>query len=467
MSAPQRSRAVDVAVVGGGVIGLSIAWRLACRRALSVAVYDARRRARWRILARGRRHARAPRSRRSTGPAGRQRPAGSDSRRWPAGRRSRRKHRAGRFGVDVGLRTTGTLVLGLRDRDEAEALEREIAFRQSLGAAARATRLLGSEGASAGARARAGRCASALHAPSDQQRGSAAGRGRASLAQRWRRGATLAPWLWCRRACGSLSASARACTRRACARPEDGVRVASVHPEGVRLEGVRPRRWRNERCRCRARGAGGRCLVGRRPRGFWGAAQHAGAAAQAAVSTVPVSAWSRARPCACATPTWPGSVRPCRSASTAATSVPRRPGRSLRPRRHGRGARLRHDRDRRWRARAAARRLARSLPGRRASSSSRRSRSACAPDAPGQPADRGSRGAGRPWQSSTTGHPPQRDPARAADRRRSWPPTLTKSARVADQRGQDALADLRSLRNATASDVPLIASSRLQEALAV
>jgi len=108
----------DVAIVGAGIVGLSIAHR-AAREGMSVAVYD-----------------RDPAAAASTVAAGMLAPVTeaefgnpellelglAAAERWPA------------FAAELGveLRTTGTLLVA-RDRDEAEALEREHAFRERLG----------------------------------------------------------------------------------------------------------------------------------------------------------------------------------------------------------------------------------------------------------------------------------------------------------------------------------------------
>jgi glycine oxidase len=128
------AHAVDVAVVGGGVIGLAVAWR-ARQRGLSVAV-----------LERGTVGAEcatgvaagmlAPVAEVEFGEAGR--------RVLELGLRSARMwvdfaaELEDAAGVEVGLRQTGTLVLA-RDEDEARELERQFAFRESLGL--RVTRL--------------------------------------------------------------------------------------------------------------------------------------------------------------------------------------------------------------------------------------------------------------------------------------------------------------------------------------
>jgi glycine oxidase len=125
----------DVAVVGGGVIGLAAAWR-ARQRGLEVAVLD-----------RGDLGAGASRA-----AAGMLAPVAEadaqerellafnleSARRWPAFA----QELADVTGIDVGYRACGTLLLA-RDRDEAEHVERERALRERLGL--RVERLLGSE----------------------------------------------------------------------------------------------------------------------------------------------------------------------------------------------------------------------------------------------------------------------------------------------------------------------------------
>jgi glycine oxidase len=127
--------ATDVAVIGGGVIGLAIAWR-ARARGLGVTVFDGR----------------DPGSGASSVAAGMLAPVteaeagerallalGMESaRRWPAFAAELRDV----TGVDVGYRACGTLVVA-RDGDEAEALDREVALRERLGL--RTARLLPSE----------------------------------------------------------------------------------------------------------------------------------------------------------------------------------------------------------------------------------------------------------------------------------------------------------------------------------
>jgi glycine oxidase len=125
----------DVAVVGGGVIGLAIAWR-ARQRGLEVLLLD-----------RGDLGAGASRA-----AAGMLAPVAEadaqerallvqnleSARRWPAFA----AELADVTGVEVGYRACGSLLLA-RDRDEAELVERERALRERLGLAVE--RLLGSE----------------------------------------------------------------------------------------------------------------------------------------------------------------------------------------------------------------------------------------------------------------------------------------------------------------------------------
>ncbi len=131
---PSNDRAFDVAVVGGGIVGLAVAWR-ARLHGLSVTV-----------LERGAIGAQcasgvaagmlAPVSEVEFGEAGRRvLDLGLRSARmWP----EFAAELAREAGVEVGLRQSGTLVLA-RDEDEARALERQLVLRESLGL--RATRL--------------------------------------------------------------------------------------------------------------------------------------------------------------------------------------------------------------------------------------------------------------------------------------------------------------------------------------
>ncbi len=129
------SRSFDVAVVGGGVIGLSVAWR-AAQRGLSVVVLE-------------RAEPGGGTSRYAAGmlaPVTEADPAQRSMLRLglasASGYRAFVDELADAGGQDPGLLECGTLVAA-RDRDEAEALERELAMRQSLGLAVR--RLLASE----------------------------------------------------------------------------------------------------------------------------------------------------------------------------------------------------------------------------------------------------------------------------------------------------------------------------------
>jgi glycine oxidase len=127
----------DVAVVGGGAIGLAVAWRCA-QRGADVVVCDAG------ALGAGASRVAAgmlaPVSEVEYGPAGRHLlELGLDSvRRWPAFA----AELSNASGTESRLRQTGILLVA-RDRDAAEALERERAFRESLGL--RVTRLRPSE----------------------------------------------------------------------------------------------------------------------------------------------------------------------------------------------------------------------------------------------------------------------------------------------------------------------------------
>jgi glycine oxidase len=131
------ARGADLIVVGAGVIGLTVAWR-ARAKGMSVTVLE-----RGEIgmgtsqVAAG---MLAPVAEVEFGEAGRSAlELGLHSAElWPGFAAELRQV----SGEDVGLRRTGTLVLA-RDEDEVRELERQIAFRESLGL--RTTRLLGSE----------------------------------------------------------------------------------------------------------------------------------------------------------------------------------------------------------------------------------------------------------------------------------------------------------------------------------
>ena len=132
-----NSSTVDLAILGGGIVGLSVAWR-ARLRGMSVAVLERD------TLGAGATHVAAgmlaPVAEVEFGQAGR--------RLLDLGLRSARMwpHFAAELEqaseVDVGMRRSGTLVVA-RDEDEARELERQLAFRESLGL--RATRLRASE----------------------------------------------------------------------------------------------------------------------------------------------------------------------------------------------------------------------------------------------------------------------------------------------------------------------------------
>ncbi len=128
---------VDLAVLGGGIIGLSVAWR-ARLAGMSVLLLERDE------LGSGATHVAAgmlaPVAEVEFGEAGRRvlelgmRSAGM----WPDFAAELEQA----SGIDVGLRRTGTLVVA-RDDDEAHELERQLAFRESLGL--RALRLRASE----------------------------------------------------------------------------------------------------------------------------------------------------------------------------------------------------------------------------------------------------------------------------------------------------------------------------------
>ncbi|HTE62077.1 MAG TPA: glycine oxidase ThiO [Solirubrobacteraceae bacterium] len=113
----------DVAVVGGGPIGLASAWR-AVQRGLRVTVLDAGDPGAWHVAA----GMLAPVAEANFGED-----ALLDlSLRAAAGYPAFCAELAEASGVDPGLRRTGTLVVA-RDRDEAESLDRLLAFRRRLG----------------------------------------------------------------------------------------------------------------------------------------------------------------------------------------------------------------------------------------------------------------------------------------------------------------------------------------------
>jgi glycine oxidase len=122
-----NSEAVDLAILGGGIVGLSVAWR-ARAAGMSVAVLERG------TLGAGATHVAAgmlaPVAEVEFGEGGRRalELGMRSARMWPAF--AAELERAS--GVDVGLRRTGTLVVA-RDEDEARELERQLAFRESLG----------------------------------------------------------------------------------------------------------------------------------------------------------------------------------------------------------------------------------------------------------------------------------------------------------------------------------------------
>jgi glycine oxidase len=149
---------VDLAILGGGIIGLSVAWR-ARAQGMSVVVLERGK------LGGAATHVAAgmlaPVAEVEFGEAGRRvlelgmRSAGM----WPSFAAELERD----SGIDVGLRRTGTLVVA-RDEDEARELERRLAFREALGL--RAVRMRASE-AREHEPALAPTVRLALHAPDD------------------------------------------------------------------------------------------------------------------------------------------------------------------------------------------------------------------------------------------------------------------------------------------------------------
>jgi glycine oxidase len=114
------AKSFDVAVAGGGVIGLAVAWR-AAQAGADVVVLDARRDgAAWPVSA----GMLAPVAEAEFGHDALLALGLESARRWPAFA----DELAAASGRDPGYRRCGTLVVA-RDRDEAEALERELAYR--------------------------------------------------------------------------------------------------------------------------------------------------------------------------------------------------------------------------------------------------------------------------------------------------------------------------------------------------
>jgi glycine oxidase len=122
-----RSSGLDVAIVGGGIVGLFVAWRVR-ERGLSVAVFDAGDDAgvAWPVAA----GMLAPISEAQFGAHGERAVTLGLAAvaRWPQAARELGEA----SGIDPRLRDAGTLMLA-RDRDEAEALEREADLRERLG----------------------------------------------------------------------------------------------------------------------------------------------------------------------------------------------------------------------------------------------------------------------------------------------------------------------------------------------
>ena len=120
MAAAQHS---DVAVIGGGAIGLACAWRAAAR-GLRTVVLDAGEPGAWHVAA----GMLAPVAEAEFGERELLELGLRSARAYP----SFAAELSEASGRDPGLRATGTLVVA-RDADEAEALERLLAFRRSLG----------------------------------------------------------------------------------------------------------------------------------------------------------------------------------------------------------------------------------------------------------------------------------------------------------------------------------------------
>jgi glycine oxidase len=120
---PVAEQSYEVVVIGGGAIGLASAWRAAAR-GMRVVVLDAGQPGAWHVAA----GMLAPVAEAEFG----------ERELLELGLRSARAYAdfcaelADVAGRDPGLRATGTLVVA-RDSDEAEALERLLAFRRSLG----------------------------------------------------------------------------------------------------------------------------------------------------------------------------------------------------------------------------------------------------------------------------------------------------------------------------------------------
>jgi glycine oxidase len=123
--APTSTASPDVAVIGGGVIGLSAAW-MARRRGLSVTVFD--RGALGDGASRVAAGMLAPVSEAEAGEPTVLRAGLASAQRWPSFAAELEEA----SGADAGYRRCGTLVVA-RDADEAEALERERELRERFG----------------------------------------------------------------------------------------------------------------------------------------------------------------------------------------------------------------------------------------------------------------------------------------------------------------------------------------------
>jgi glycine oxidase len=123
----EHATPADVAIVGGGIVGLSAAWR-ARERGLSVTLLERD------TVGRGTSHVAAgmlaPVAEAEFGVAGRRllELGLRSAEMWPGFAAELREA----TGLEVGLLRTGTLLLA-RDEDEARELERQLAFRRSLG----------------------------------------------------------------------------------------------------------------------------------------------------------------------------------------------------------------------------------------------------------------------------------------------------------------------------------------------
>ncbi len=231
-------------VIGGGVIGLSLAWR-ACERGMSVTVLERD------TLGGGTSQVAAgmlaPVAEVEFGEAGRRvlELGLRSAELWP----SFAEQLQAAAEIDVGLLRTGTLVLA-RDEDEARELERQIAFRDGLG--------LSDEQAARqrGARARAG--ARAEHAPRAGSAGGPLGRsaGRARGAARGVRSRQASSCASTRTSSGSsrdagrvtgvtLADGERSPPARSCSRRERGAR-RSPAPSSTALARAPP--FRCARC---------------------------------------------------------------------------------------------------------------------------------------------------------------------------------------------------------------------------